>query len=250
MSQERGLDMEDMPRRSAPSGSDRGRISAVQQVTDAVREDILNGSLVPGRRVHIRELTDRFGISHIPVREALRTLETEGLIFSSPTKATFVSELELEDLASLYDMRRLVECPLSQIAAPRLSDLQVARVFELLSAMDGLEPSAKEFRIVHKAFHRALVAPVTDHWTEKVLEMFWRGSERYVRLFIRGFGEAVSAGMAVHREMALAAAARDGKRLEELHRAHLTHTQRAIEDGFASRGQAADATERTERPVA
>lgn len=220
-------------RKVASIDSERGRKSAVLQVTEAVREDILDGSLQPGVRVQIRELTHRFGISHIPVREALRTLETEGLLVTSPTRATFVAELEVEDLASLYDMRRLVECPLSRLAAPNLSDLQVARVFELLSAMDGLEPASREFRDAHKAFHRALLASVTDHWTEKVLEMFWRGAERYVRLFIRGFG-SVAAGMAVHRAMAQAAAARDGERLEALHREHLTDTQRAIEDGYAA----------------
>jgi DNA-binding GntR family transcriptional regulator len=245
-----GIEIAGESRKPASIGFERGRVGLVQQVTEAVREDILDGRLQPGARVQIRELTDRFGVSHIPVREALRTLETEGLLVSSPTKATFVSELELEDLASLYDMRRLVECPLSRMAAPGLTDLQVARVFELLSAMDGLELSSREFRQVHKAFHRALLASVTDHWTDEVLDMFWRGSERYIRVFIRGFGPAVvQAGMAVHREMAQAAAARDGERLEELHRKHLTNTQRTIEDGYASQGRQTRGTSAEEEPA-
>jgi GntR family carbon starvation induced transcriptional regulator len=211
----------------APDPSETGRVSYVDRVRNELREDILAGRLEPGERVQIRALTRRFSMSHIPVRE-----ESEGLVVSSPANAIFVTGLHLDDLASLYDVRRMVECPLSQQSAPLLSDLHIATIFELLGNLSELEAGSSEFRQVHKRFHRALLAPCLSHWTETVLEQLWRGSERYVRLYISHFG-SVAQGMEHHRLMAQACAARDGERLAEITHEHLLGTQRAIEHGYS-----------------
>ena len=86
------------------------RVSMVDNVTERLRRDLLAGEIRPGERIKVAELEKRFGVSHIPIREAVRRLESEGLIIAAPQRAAVAAGVDLEDLAGLYDLRRIIEC--------------------------------------------------------------------------------------------------------------------------------------------
>src|SRR5262245_15516806 len=82
---------------------------AGQRVTNEIRTLILSGELAPGSRIRQEELAERFNTSRIPVREALRRLESEGLIILVPNSGGWVARLDLAECLETYMMRERLE---------------------------------------------------------------------------------------------------------------------------------------------
>lgn len=209
------------------------RTSMVDGVADALRTEILTGAFSPGDRIRVRELEERFGVSHIPIREALRRLGAEGLVRMSPKGATLVSGIALEDLSGLYDLRRIIECKFAQRAAVAFTDESLMALDEAIAELDrrGDEPDQPEFWEAHNHFHRTLLAPALTGWGERILDPLWQSSQRYVRLFITAFGDQ-SVQMAEHHKMVDASHARDGKTLADVLARHLTFTEETVREGY------------------
>ena len=93
---------------SAPKGSEPPAQLA-RRAADAVRDMIRRGDLLPGEKVHQVDVAKIAGVSRSPLREALRTLEAEGLVRYESNRGYVVSRLRLEELAELYELRSLIE---------------------------------------------------------------------------------------------------------------------------------------------
>ncbi len=111
--------------------------TAQEFVLQAVREAILTGVFEPGARLRQEELADLFGTSRIPVREALRALEYEGMVTSEPHRGFTVTALNMDDVEEVYDLRVLLEGEAVRLAIPLLTD-------EDISELDGLFESMAE----------------------------------------------------------------------------------------------------------
>jgi DNA-binding GntR family transcriptional regulator len=121
-------------RRDAARNGDDGRLRAIVEaarednvtaqelVLASVREAILAGVLEPGARLRQEELADVFRTSRIPVREALRALEYEGLVRSEPHRGFTVTSLDADDVEEVYDLRILLEGHAVRLALPLLTD--------------------------------------------------------------------------------------------------------------------------------
>ena len=83
--------------------------SVVETVADYLRESIVAGGLKPGEKINNSEITERLGISTIPLREALRILEVEGLVVSRPGRGHWVSKVSRKDLEEAFEMRVFLE---------------------------------------------------------------------------------------------------------------------------------------------
>ncbi len=84
-------------------------IGVVESSVENLREMIITGELAPGQRLNEAQLAQQFNVSRAPLREALRTLESDRLIVSIPRKGCRVSEISLEDLQNLFDARFMIE---------------------------------------------------------------------------------------------------------------------------------------------
>ena len=80
-----------------------------------LHDGILKGRYKPGERLDIEEIAAKMGTSRTPVREALRRLESEGLVASVPHRGTVVSQLSLDEVAELYHIRAVLELSLIHI---------------------------------------------------------------------------------------------------------------------------------------
>jgi DNA-binding GntR family transcriptional regulator len=134
--------------------SDRG--SLVDQVRDSIRAAITAGRLDPGERLREIPLSKHFGVSTTPVREALRRLESEGLVQVQPRRGAVVTALEDTVVSDLYDLRLLLEVEGARLAAAR-SDLDLADVYALLGELERLvQAGDAPFAEVDVRFHRAI----------------------------------------------------------------------------------------------
>lgn len=104
------------------------------ELLDALRAAIVNCEIAPGSRLVQDDLAARFGVSRIPLREALRTLEAEGLVVSEPNRGAVCRPLEPRDVADLYAVRLALERLACRSAAERFVDLREATAQKRRSA--------------------------------------------------------------------------------------------------------------------
>src|SRR5213592_3700218 len=97
-------------------------VSLVELATARLRHEILSGTLEPGERLIEEQLTQRFGISRAPLREALRLLGQQGLVEHLPRRGVRVAELSARDIDELFTLRDALEQFAVQCAAARPPD--------------------------------------------------------------------------------------------------------------------------------
>ncbi len=106
-------------------------VTAQELVLTAVREPILGGGVPPGARLRQEELAELFGPSRIPVREALRALEYEGLATSEPHRGFTVTSMDADDVEEVYDLRIVLEGHALRRAVPLLTDDDLSELGQL-----------------------------------------------------------------------------------------------------------------------
>jgi DNA-binding GntR family transcriptional regulator len=215
------------------------RVSVVDDVTVELRRALLSGEIKPGERIRVAELGKAFGVSHIPIREAVRRLEAEGLVITLPQRAAVAAGVDLDDLAGLYDLRRIVECAVIRRSLESMADEQVATVRRALEALEAVaqDHDSPRFWELHGEFHWALLEPGASAWIQRVLEQLWLASQRYVRLFV---ARTIADAMEDHRLLLACCERRDGIGAADLLRRHLDRTERAVRDAFAPVESASD----------
>lgn len=165
--------------------------TTAEHALERLRREIVAGELRPGQRVLQEEVAERLGISIAPVREALRVLEQEGQVTYRPRRGYFVTELRVEDLAEIYELRRLLEDRAARRALPTLDEDALARIS--LAATDCVRAAAAgdvaaELE-ANRRFHFALLdAPDQPH-TMRLIRLLWDSTEAYRALYYNDPGE-------------------------------------------------------------
>ncbi|MYW66418.1 FCD domain-containing protein [Streptomyces sp. SID8379] len=131
-----------------------------ERVLGTLRQDVIGGRLRPGDRLVERELAERFGVSRVPVREAVRALVAEGFVtFETPRRAV-VRTLTRTDVAELFELREALEVYAAGLAAGRATREELVRPAELLdrAAEATRENDAETLTDVNSRFHDQLLA--------------------------------------------------------------------------------------------
>lgn len=130
-------------------------MTAQDLVLDTVRGAILNGIIAPGARLRQEEMADLFGTSRIPVREALRALEYEGLVTSEPHRGFAVTPLDADDIEEVYELRILLESHAVRLAIPMMTDEDLVDLEDLFQAMQSA-PTPDEQLAARERFYMRL----------------------------------------------------------------------------------------------
>jgi len=159
--------------------------SVAERVTAELRRSILGGDLAPGQKFSLREIAGQLGVSFIPVREALRNLEGEGLVLMSPGRSAVVAPLDLADLQAIYRLRRTLEPAIARRSCLQITDDELDRLHRQAVEFGDERLSMDAIYEAHHAFHLELFAPAATAWDVRILMTLWRAAERYIRI---GFG--------------------------------------------------------------
>lgn len=152
-------------------------------VAEVLREAILRGILVAGQQLRQDEIARELGVSHIPVREALRQLEAEGLVRLRPYRGFEVSELSVEEVEELYEIRIPLECQALKLAMPHLTEQDLERAAQILDAIDA-EDEPSRWSQLNTEFHAVLYAPSRRQRLLNLIRMLRTNVDRYLRLYI------------------------------------------------------------------
>jgi DNA-binding GntR family transcriptional regulator len=106
-------------------------VPAYEQLRDLLREEIISGKLQPCVRLTIAEVAKRFGLSHMPVREAFQSLQGEGLVEITPHKGCRVLSLDIKYVKNVYEIREMIEGLLARLSAMYIKPEKLAQLTRL-----------------------------------------------------------------------------------------------------------------------
>jgi DNA-binding GntR family transcriptional regulator len=136
----RDLIADDKPQSTGRPSPNNGipRTSLTEAVADRLREMIMRGEIQEGEQLRQEAIAADLQVSPIPVREALRQLEAEGLIKIIAHRGAVVSSLSSDDIEELFDIRALLECEVLRLSIPNLTQTDFEKAEEILKAYEKL----------------------------------------------------------------------------------------------------------------
>ncbi|MFJ4324719.1 GntR family transcriptional regulator [Streptomyces tricolor] len=185
--------------KTEPLGAVRERVLA------SLREDIIAGRLGPGDRLVERELAERFGVSRVPVREAIRALVAEGFVLFESARRTVVRRLTPADVRELFELREALEVYAAGLAASRATPEALAELRDLLdqAARATQAEDAETITDINTRFHDRVLSMAGNGLLISVMEpvdgrLRWltRRNEEWPQLLTehRALYEAIASG--------------------------------------------------------
>jgi len=150
-----------------------------EQVAAQIRKAILDGRLEPGEPLRQEELATQFATSRIPVREALRQLEAEGLVAYPPNRGAVVASLSADDVLEIFDLRALLEPEALRLAIPHHTKKLWAEASALLDHMES-DPSSHPWDESNWEWHRLLYSTAARPRLLSMIENLRVHGDRYV----------------------------------------------------------------------
>jgi DNA-binding GntR family transcriptional regulator len=142
----------------------------------ALRERILSNDIAPGTRLVMRDVANQYAASDIPVREALRMLERDGLVETAPYRGARVTTLTAKEVEETYFIRSHLESIATGLAAERITDAELAQLDRLMiemrvavNAQDG-----PRFSDLNLEFHRTIVASCGNDMLRELTMDIWQ----------------------------------------------------------------------------
>lgn len=197
------------------------------QIVRSLRDDILNGVLAPGLQIRQEAVAEQFGVSRVPVREALRQLETEGLVTTELHKGAFVSTRSLEEIEEMLDIRLALELRALKLAIPNMTRDLLARARDILETYDRSD-EPQQWRDLNLAFHLALYRACNRPRLVKMIEDVQLMNSHFLRTYI-SIAVGRKDAQSEHYEILDACVARDTRRALRLLERHIEHTRTALQ---------------------
>ena len=204
-----------------------------------IREMVLDGTLAPGQRVPERFLTEQFGVSRTPLREAIRALASEGTLELLPNRGARVTKVSAKEVDELFEVMGVLEALSGELAAKKATNSDIAEV------------KALHYQMVLHFTRKELIAyfHLNQRIHEKILEI--AGNEILMNMYqtlafrirraryVANISETRwSTAVKEHEELLAALESRNGEKLGRLLRRHLANTceivRKAIEDSPTS----------------
>jgi DNA-binding GntR family transcriptional regulator len=211
------------------SGEDEGPRSLTDAVAMRIQQEILSGRIPPGERMRLRSLQEQFGVSHIPIREALRRLEGIGLVEILPQRGAIAARLAYDEFTDVYDLRKIIEPEIAARAAERVVPARLKAIKEALAKLNA-EPEGSRsphFDELHRRFHWLICEPGSTPVVERVVKQLWQTSDRYVRLSLTQ-DRAASEAQRQHQRLYEAIRKRDPEMMRRELTAHLENTEQGL----------------------
>jgi len=176
--------------------------SLAEHVVESLREMILSGEFDEGAQLRQDALAATLQVSRIPLREALRQLEAEGLVTFFAHRGAVVAGLSLGEICELFDVRVILERDLLQRAIPNMEPSDFACAHEVLEAFDSafVAGNVRVWGQMNWRFHAALYQPANRPLTMGVVQNLSTRVDRYLRLHLQLSG-AVERARTDHRRL-------------------------------------------------
>ncbi len=197
-------------------------ITPIDQIVDHIRRAIFSGKFIPGSKLKEKEISEWLGVSRMPVREAFRILEAQGLIEIEPNKGAKVRLISLEDLEEIYEARILLEVYCIRKFVTLITDQDLLGIEEICNKMEDAINRMEPLSYFNHSFsfHEYYIT----HCQNKLLaSVFFRmeNSIRCLQFSLDKKPEFYRKSLKEHRQILKALRAKDADGCERLIRHHL-----------------------------
>jgi DNA-binding GntR family transcriptional regulator len=197
--------------------------AAGARIAAELREAILTGEYAPGDRVRQEDLADRHGASRVPVREALRMLEAEGLVTLVANTGAWVSTVSLAECEEMYQIRERIEPLLLRYNIPLLTDEQIDELEHMAQTMES-SADVETFLALDREFHLSCYSAAETSVLGDTVLRLWNRTQHYRRAYTRLFRS--EGDRSVHHEHHLLVSAIRRRDLDEAERVLAGHIRR------------------------
>ena len=197
------------------------RVGATQEwVFQVLRSGIINGQLSGGTQLKQDEISAALNVSHIPVREALRRLEAQGLVTIHPNRGASVTRLTRDDLLDMMEVRATLAVMQLKKGAPLLTEADYARLDTIIAEQRGAKDlfSCEE---LNYEFHGMFSAHAENSFANLLMEIIHANTDRYMRAGFYSESETREISLRQHEQILAACRAGEYERACELLREHI-----------------------------
>jgi DNA-binding GntR family transcriptional regulator len=209
----------------------RGRVerprSLRDQVYDRLRAAILSGEMAPGSPVIEADIAARLGASRTPVREALRRLETEGMLEPRGLRGSVVRELPRDEVTCIFEIREALEALAARRASRRMEPRDYREIDKLLARMEKNVHDPAEMERLDTAFHDFILAHADGQRLKRMLGDL-RSDILPWRFIALATAERREATASEHAAMVAAMKSRDEAAISAATAQHIGNTRAAV----------------------
>jgi DNA-binding GntR family transcriptional regulator len=216
-----------MPLAELPTLGDRQ--TASDHVADALRQAIIGGQFDDGEELNQVELAQHFNVSRVPIREALRRLQAEGLVSAAAHRRATVIGLNRERAGEIFAIRALLETFMLERAAEHLTTQDLDELNALCDVMDKSPDHAEWLELNHR-FHHQLLSPSGSPVAMAIVERLAGQVERYLRR--SGGVRRVEEAGREHRQILRTLKRGDVDRAKEILSRHILSTWKRVSDSI------------------
>jgi DNA-binding GntR family transcriptional regulator len=215
------------------------RQSLPDVIANDLRERILNGEIAEGETIRQENLAEEYDVSRMPIREALKRLDAEGLLQLTNNRGATVIKHSLEEIGEIFDLRILLEVDLFRRAIPQITSKHIQRCEELLKRMDASyeDDDVVQWGTMNYRYHSALYAAAHRGLTNDLLDRISLQSDRYVRMHLSVMKQRDPA-KEEHRQLVDLAGKGQVREACALLTAHIERTKRDLLEMIAARRSA------------
>jgi DNA-binding GntR family transcriptional regulator len=167
-----------------------GDLSAVDErlasarIADQIRSAVLSGEMRPGTRIRQEWLAAEFGASRIPVREALKQLENEGLVMLAPNRGAWIADVNSEESIEVYKIREVVEPLAIHESVPNLTEVDIAALEATVRDLERVT-TLEDYIQLDREFHLRTYSGARMPRLLAMVERFWNSTQHFRRRFVK-----------------------------------------------------------------
>lgn len=199
------------------------------ELVDRLRDLIVEGALEPGAKVNEQALCDRFGVSRTPLREAVRSLATEGLVVLTPRRGASIAEITRQDIEEAFPIVGALEALAGELACQNITDAALARARQLQGTLEAQHGRGdlQGYSATNAEIHRLILSAAANPTLSRMLDSL-DGRVRRARTLANMSDARWTAAVAEHREILAALEARDGAALGQALKRHIANKLTAL----------------------
>lgn len=211
-------------------------------LVENLRREIVRGEHAPGQYLRLEEIAARFDVSTMPVREALRDLETEGLVTIFPHRGAVVTELSADELQDIYDIRITLEEMATRLAVPLMTEATLTELISLVEQMEDHQGHVATLVKLNHRFHSTLYSVSGRTHLCELNRMLRCRTQHYLHLYsVEVESDNFLQTQGEHRAILAACERGDAEHAAAIVRDHVGQVGRAIVEYVRQRDESAAA---------
>ncbi len=204
-------------------------MTAKVSLIEAIRQEIVRGNFLPGAHLRLDKLATQFDVSTMPIREALRALEAEGIIYSAPHRGSFVTRFNADELLDIYEMRAVLEQLATRQAVPNFKPHHIQRLQEMVNSWRAESDDIALMVQQNTDFHLLIYELANRPHLYNEIMILRNRTQHYLHAFVAKVGRFERAKQE-HQALVDIFASRDADAAAKLMFQHVWHVGLALAD--------------------